>query len=328
MLFPIRSSGAVGLRVNKNDLQRYFKNSVITILKRGGDVYVGDIVNKPNVELIERLCGLCKQVTHFVEPVPRKLVEAKVPRIEIQPTDTKEIKRMIDKLNIKTQSFTCNHRKQDEMFYRFEADIGKIYVSNEYKAVEAFYERIALLVSRAISDDHSLVELECRRKQRNMIMDDSDDDDEDYSVYSYSNSITLDTIIELNRKVTAVNNALIEIQSKFEALRCHKCEGILKEYEITSEIIERLRREQREADELAEILRNENDEHVADDKYDLGKFLAKHFATTERILLKDIVSKYKEVTGISKTLVEMKESICQHGWKVSNVSRVFYAVRI
>ena len=248
-------------KANSNDLIHIEKQSVIDALKHGDDTLCKGVASVPHANFIERLVGLCKMIVPFALPVPRKLTEAKVPRVEIKSTDTKDIRHMIDKLNIKTQSFTCNHYRQDEMFYRFEADIGRIYVSEEYKAVEAFYEKVAgLLMSikkMAIEASKPKQSKGHDSTVRAGIFDDSDDDEfyddlRPTDLRVYANKVTLEEVNELNRKVTSVNNELIKVSATFDALRCHKCEHIIKEYEITSEIIERLRQELKEEMDLAE----------------------------------------------------------------------------
>jgi len=385
----------VGFKTNSLDDFYIEKQNLIKLLKSNEVLPSNYVAHEQHKGIIERFIGLCKQIVPLVTPVPRKLTEAKVPYLDIQPKDTNEMRKMIDKLNIKTQSFTCNHRKIDEMYYRFEADIGKIYVSDDYKVVEEFFERVAGVIRSVKMDDErlSIKEEESRkaicytankRKEedarkaicmtnkrqekendnesssadkhqeeeneqqeeeddnessppppplagKRQYYDDEDSDDEPsyvYPVTSYGVDITIKNVLEINRRITAINNELIKVAATFESLRCHKCEGIVKEFEVTSKIIERRRREIREEEELAEMMRQEEDEKKGDDKYDIERFLAKHFTTRERILLKDIVTKYEEVTSIHKTLVEMKEAICKYGWKVTCVSKVYYAVRM
>ena len=47
---------------------------------------------------------------------PKKLEVPDIPKIQIESTDTNEIKKMIRKLNIETQSFACNHLVFDRKY--------------------------------------------------------------------------------------------------------------------------------------------------------------------------------------------------------------------
>ena len=170
---------------------------------------------------------------------PKKLEEPDIPKIQIEKTDTNEIKKMIRKLNIEKQ-------------------------------------------------------------------------------------ISLSDIKKINEKIIAINNKLIEIESFFKSLKCHKCEHILKKYLITKETIEEMRQELKEERELAEAFINE----VAEDKYSIDTFMKKHYPSIERVLLKDICDKYKEVYGIHKTLAQMKDELEPLGFKISNVSHKYYVSRI
>ena len=46
-----------------------------------------------------------------------------------------------------------------------------------------------------------------------------------------------------------------------------------------------------------------------------------------RIPLRDICDKYKEVFNIKKTLKEMSEELTKYGWRVTNSKNIFYANR-
>ena len=81
--------------------------------------------------------------------------------------------------------------------------------------------------------------------------------------YKISEEISLNEIKKINDKIIAINNKLIEIESFFKSLTCHKCEHIMKKYLIVKETIEEMRQELREERELAESLNNE----VGEDKY-------------------------------------------------------------
>ena len=207
---------------------------------------------------------------------------------------------MIRKLNIETQSFTCNHLSFDRKYDSFESDIGKVYLMQEKKDVDELIDRFVSVV------------MNIERRDKN---------NED--AYDISEEITLNEIKKINDKIIAINNKLIEIESFFKSLTCHKCEHIMKKYMIVKETIEEMREELREERELAESL----NEEIGEDKYSIDSFMKKHFPTVERVLLKDVCDKYKEVTGVHKTLTQMKYDLEPLGFKVTNVSRKYYVTR-
>ena len=77
---------------------------------------------------------------------PKKLEEPEIPKIQIEKTDTNEIKKMIRKLNIETQSFSCNHLAFDRKYDSFEADIGKVYLMQEKKDVDELINRFIHII--------------------------------------------------------------------------------------------------------------------------------------------------------------------------------------
>ena len=232
---------------------------------------------------------------------PKKLEEPEIPKIQIEKTDTNEIKKMIRKLNIETQSFSCNHLAFDRKYDSFEADIGKVYLMQEKKDVDE-------LINRFI----------------HIIMNIEDKDRRNKNAYKLSQEITLSDIKKINDKIIAINNKLIEIESFFKSLKCHKCEHIMKKYLIVKETIEEMRQELKEERELTEALNSE----VAEDKYSVDTFMKKHFPSIERVLLKDVCNKYKEVYGIHKTLTQMKDELEPLGFKITCCKRIYYVTRI
>ena len=193
-----------------------------------------------NISYIQRYQELYNSIIPIHSFEPKKLEVPVIPKIQIESTDTNEIKKMIRKLNIETQSFTCNHLTYDRKYDSFEADIGKVYLMQEKKDVDDFMNRIISVVR----------EIENKDRRGN-------------DAYTLSEEITLSDIKKINDKIIAINNKLIEIESFFKSLKYHKCEHIMKKYLIVKETIEEMRQELREERELAEALNNE----VAEDKY-------------------------------------------------------------
>ena len=253
-----------------------------------------------NIMYIQRYQELFNHLIPIHTFQPKKLDLPVIPKIEIEKTDSNEIKKMIRKLNIETQSFTCNHLTFDRKYDSFESDIGKVYLMKEKKDVDELIDRFVSVV----------MNIERRDKR-----------DED--AYKISEEIGLNEIKKINDKIIAINNKLIEIESFFKSLKCHKCERMMKKYMIVKETVEEMREELREERELAESL---NDE-VGEEKYSVESFMKKHFPTVERVLLKDVCNKYKEVTGIHKTLTQMKDELDPLRFKVTNCKGKYYVTR-
>jgi len=88
-----------------------------------------------------------------------------------------------------------------------------------------------------------------------------------------------------------------------------------------------MREEHAEELEMAEQLRAEEDDVIAEDTYNINKFMMRHYPSMNRIPLRDICDKYKEVFNIKKTLKEMSEELTKYGWRVTNSKNIFYANR-
>jgi hypothetical protein len=85
----------------------------------------------------------------------------------------------------------------------------------------------------------------------------------------------LHTTSELNNIVNAaidVDAEIDKLESYFKSQRCPHCAKIVKEYEYGLKIINELRAEEAELQEMIE-------EDIGDDKYSITKFMSKHYAT-------------------------------------------------
>ena len=253
-----------------------------------------------NIMFVQRYQELFNHLIPIHTFQPKKLELPVIPKIEIEKNDSNEIKKMIRKLNVETQSFTCNHLSFDRKYDSFESDIGKVYLMKEKKDVDELIDRFVSVV------------MNIERRDKN---------NED--AYKISEDISLNEIKKINDKIIAINNKLIEIESFFKSLKCHKCEHIVKKYMIVKETIEEMRQELREERELAESL----NEEIGEEKYSIDSFMKKHFPTVERVLLKDVCDKYKAVTGIHKTLAQMKDELDPLRFKVTNCKGKYYVTR-
>ena len=136
-----------------------------------------------NITYIQRYQELFNHLIPIHTFQPKKLELPVIPKIEIEKTDSNEIKKMIRKLNIETQSFTCNHLTFDRKYDSFESDIGKVYLMQEKKDVDELIDRFISVV------------MNIQRRNKN---------NED--AYDISEEISLNDIKSINDKIIAINN--------------------------------------------------------------------------------------------------------------------------
>jgi hypothetical protein len=131
-------------------------------------------------------------------------------------------------------------------------------------------------------------------------------------------------VSEINEIVSAdinVNAEINKLEAYFKSQRCPHCSKIVKEYEYGLKIINELRAEEAELQEMI-------DEDIGEDKYSVVKFMSKHYATMERFPLKDVAKKYKDVVGVTITLSDLRKSLEESGlFKVSNVHNAYFVTR-
>lgn len=235
----------------------------------------------------------------FKVPDVKKLIKPNIPRIEVQKNDTAELKKLIRKFNIKSQSFTCDHTKQDKQFDQVESQIGKIFLSSEYKTYSSFIETLSSYIYAIHSSDE-------KGKQNNECND----------------NVLPSEIEKVNRAVISINNQLIEIGASYKSLTCARCDHIRLEYEETIRTVNEIREEIAEEFELA------SQEPIAEDNYSVQKFIQKNYPTMNRIPLRDICIKYKNEFGIKKTLAEMKTELEKIGFQVVCNHHKFFVKRV
>ena len=176
------------------------------------------ITQPRNIMFVQRYQELFNHLIPIHTFQPKKLELPVIPKIKIEKNDSNEIKKMIRKLNIETQSFTCNHLTFDRKYDSFESDIGKVYLMQEKKDVDELIDRFVSVV------------MNIERRDKN-----------NKDAYKISEEIGLNDIKKINDKIIAINNKLIEIESFFKSLKCHKCERMMKKYMIVKETIEEMK---------------------------------------------------------------------------------------
>ena len=284
----------------------------------------------------ERVNRLIDKILLIYIPEPKKLEKPVIDRIEAEKTDTKEIKKYIRKINTEIQSFTCDHNKFDKMFNEFDAQKIKIYDSKEFKQLKEILNSISSELLKFIELDDRLASGYFEKQKAEIINDNllTEEEKRDYLSNLYEeehlNTENLGNIInekkikEINDLVLVINKQCIELDAKFKDLQCHKCEHIRKLYAEAMLEIDEMRKERREAMELADSIEN-----LGEDKFNVENFMTKHYPTVERVPMSDVCKKYKEVMGITMKQEDMKQHLEDTGkYKVTNVSHKLFIVKL
>lgn len=253
--------------------------------------------NERNIKAKERYQELLSSVIPLYTINPIKLTIPIIDKINIEETDTADIKKMIRKLNIQTQSFTCDHTKHDKKYDNVLSEVGKIYLSKEMREIEEFNKHFtSCLLNIENKDKYNKVSPE------------------------YNDRYSASDFEKHNRNIIAVNNRLIELDSYFKSLSCAKCDHIVKLHKITLETIEEMREENALRLRKSEQMK----EDVAEDKYSVEKFMLKQYPNLVRLPLTDISNRYKELFGIKKTQAALKDELTNLGYSVTSVSHKLF----
>jgi hypothetical protein len=268
-----------------------FKDVLKQQLKSGSIVEFVSSLNLSHIndKIIEGFQAIVNEIGILhVFTVPEKLIIPELPEIEDDDDDdTAEIEKYIRKINYKTQTFRCDHNKFDKNVDRFQAEVGKIYLSKEYKELE---QTLNNLVDRLYRH----------------VVKQADNYYDVLGIYSETlKKAKLDTI--------AINNKLIELESQYKSIKCVKCDKINAEYEYSLKQINQTRsklKKRSNAGERVDLITFVNNILNEDDAGD-------------RIPLTDIQNRYKTLTKINITQDEMKMKLQDHFFIINLHNKLF-----
>ena len=249
------------------------------------------------------------QIMEYSKSIPRvQLVELKinanVPEltpIRSEKSDTKEIKNMIQKINKKVKTHFCDHSKLENLYLNYQADLLKLRKNKDYQIVDKFFERLAEYVYKVEKKD------KLNKKFKN-----------------YNFHVSLKEVDDIVQHTLNFSAEVLKFKSKYENLKCAKCEKLIKEYDYYLETIEELRYEEQERiNEQIREIKEQNDENY------YIKFMNEHFSNIKRIKLMDIVKVYKLINKRMITQDEMRAELEATGlYKITNVHRIYYCNKI
>ena len=280
-----------------NNTIKEYKNKLID------KQYPVDVELERNQEFLDQIMEYAVKIPCIDAPVLDIDVEPlEFPEIQYEREDSQEIRNMIRKINLKTQTFTCDHSKFETKAITYQADALELRNNKELKKeIDGFYTELAKLVWKIKEKD---------RQGKN------------FKDYNFIISSNVNKIIEAACNFSA---KVLKFNAKYVSLKCVKCEKLKKEYEYVCRQIEQLRQEQREIKE--EQIRKLQQE-VMTGSSDIEEFMEQYFPGVGRLKLMDVVKMWKIVNGKTKQ-EEMKAKLEETGqWRITNVHRIFWATRI
>lgn len=265
--------------------------------------YPVDVELERNQEFLDQIMEYAVKIPCIDVPMLDIDVEAlQFPKIQYDKEDSPEIRNMIRKINIKTQTFTCDHSKFETKTINYQADALALRNNKELKKeIDGFYTELAKLVWK---------------------IKDKDKKGKEFKDYNFIISSNVNKVIESACNFSA---KVLKFNAKYVSLKCPKCEKLKKEYEYVCQEVEELRQEQREKKE--EQIRKLQQE-VMTGSSDIEEFMEQYFPGVGRLKLMDIVKMWKIVNGKTKQ-EEMKAKLEETGqWRITNVHRIFWVSRI
>ena len=259
---------------------------------------------KKNQQFLDQILEFAKCIPSV--SIPELTIDVSVksfPKIEIEKSDSAEIKALIRKANRKTQTFSCDHSALERKALTYNADALKLRKRSELKIIDDFYKLLAEYCWRIKNKD-------IRGKE--------------FSEFNIE-MCDVDRIIEASMNFSA---EVYKFNAKYHSLKCAKCEKMLKEFEYSVEDIEDRRKE---ADERLqdEIKRIQAEVDESEDKDNIILFVEEYFPGKERIPVMAIVKMWKAVKKCMIRKDEIRGLLEESGlWKITNVHNTLYATKI
>ena len=271
----------------KNDLIRSELNTVAKIDS-----------NHEHLCIVQDIVDSLPQLPNFQQ---QKLVIPEFGEIEVEPSDSAEIKKFIRKVNYEFLGYHCNHSTADkncDLVFKHATDL---YSSKEYKNYVNFLKDLAHIVWSIRNED------KCDRKW------------DEYSLLPTGNEVSkiIDSLINLAGNIEKYNAVMNPT--------CSKCKAAVRKYNYSVKEIQRMR------NELSEQMKI-NEEFIdkpIEEKYSINDFLSKNYPTADRFLLSDVKEKFKATFKLTKTFDQLISLIESTGkFKITRSKNVYYVNRL
>jgi hypothetical protein len=289
---------------------------------------------KKNRELIAKLKNI-QTLYSSLPPIEdfapvEEIKRVEIPKIRIEQTDSKEIKKYIKRINEKTQTFACDHKRINMKCKTLKAKFGDIFNSDEYKDLqkidEIFSSMIYFLIQypdkvidEASFDDRELYhEMSDRMielfKKHNKQLERSCNIDYPLEYAKYKQYL-----FEIARRYRIeFNEQIIELNANNDESVCLTCQTYVNRYNYAIQEI----KEEREAlnTKIKNIKHDDDDDvEIEDEPQTLSEFIEENYKNVGGIngeLLRPILDSYKQKTGIKILLKDADENLAGSKYRV------------
>lgn len=261
------------------------------------------VTDRRNQEYLDQIMNNIQSIPHIQLPVMELNTDVfKAELIKVEKDDSKDIKKLIHKINRKCACHTCDHTRFEKMKVQYASDIVELRKSKNLKEINQYYESMA-------SCCNWLTDKESGKKIKFEY--------EDGSKKAINDKYWLQ---QIQQKAIDFQNEVMRMNVKYLASHCPKCEKLQKEYEYELFEIQQMRDEiQAEREEEIKRVQAEIENPPIID------FMNKYFQDKERVKLGDITKLWKAVNRKmikQDDLAEMLEETEQ--WHITNSHNIRY----
>lgn len=295
----------LSLTLSKNEFIDESYGFERTVEQIKNELINGELDTTANVEGNEKLLMTIQSIALKLPQLPhihqQKLIVPEFDEIEVERSDSAEIKKFIRKVNYEFIGYHCNHSTADKNCDLVFKNTADIYTSQEYKHYVDFMKKLASNVWNIRYTDK-------RNKKWK---------DEHLMPTGDSIQTLIDDIIKLSGNIQKYNAVMNP--------ECSKCKAAVRKHNYALKEIQRMRDELKEQ----QMIDEEYKDKPAEDEYNIDEFMNKNYPSIDRFPLSDVKEKYKATFKLSITYDKLIQLIESTGkFKITNCKRVYYVTRL
>ena len=287
--------------VSKNDESfNYYKE--LSLIQN--DLLCGELSTTAKIEDNHDYLVLCQDTIDSLPKLPdikqNKPIIPEFDEIEIEKTDSVEIKKFIRKANYEFIGYHCQHKTMDKECDLLNTHIATLYNSPEFKEYQQFIKNISSIVWNIRKRD------KVNKKWK------------EYEFLPTQHQINkiIDYLVKLAGKINEYNARMNPT--------CSKCKAAQRKYNYVLKEIQRMRQELIEVEDMKNSPVNNKNKPIS-----VSDFINERFDGIDRFKLSEVKESYKKLYGITKTLSELKQDIENvGGYKITNCQRTYWVSKL
>ena len=308
------------VNIRDKETQKYISTKMeytVSLMNKQSPINYDDIKVKSNITYLKQIVANVSAIPTLRIPtfnIDNTVFHAEP--IDILQDDSKGLKQDIRRFNKSIASWTCDHSWISEKESSYQADLGELALSDNYKAVKDYLDEMARACMRIKYKDDQGLDYIYGSPER-----DFSDDEDDYFDDGREDRLT-DTK-KAREAIESANKFKIEVlkfKAKYQQTKCPICARHKSEYEnMLREVEERRQEAKDEFERQVKAIQDSEDENIED-------FIEQYFPGKTKLKVMNIVKMWKLVKKEMIKQDEIAGMLEETGnWTITNSHNIKYA---